>query len=72
MPAKKLTPVIAYKYLPTRSSVLSLALIYGLYTKVYGFPLWADFVFAFFSICFLIHAITKKTLEVEVHPKELP
>lgn len=69
---KKLTPVIAYKYLPTQSRVLTLALFYGLYPKVYGFPLWADFVFAFFSICLLIYAIIKKTLEVEVHPKELP
>jgi hypothetical protein len=71
MITKKLTQVIAYKYLPTQTHVPHLALVYGLYTKVYALPLWADLTFAFLALCFLAHAITKNALEVEVHPKDL-
>jgi hypothetical protein len=71
MTTKKLKPVIARKYLPSRNPMLSLALLYGLYSKVYALPLWADFIAGFVILCALIYAVSEVTLEVEVHPKDL-
>lgn len=57
--------LVARKNLPP-SGILTPALLYGLYSKAYSFPLWADVTAAVLIVLWLVLAVAKSASHEEV------